>query len=129
MVQAFVDVEIDGWLRLNGLNYHRDGSLKAAQLIQWRRGGEHRYRDALQILNADLAKRLATDILAAIQTHVALLPPEQRMRPPLAPKASRVPPASLGAPPEKPKPSPPPQRKPLPPPARLLARRRILATP
>ena len=32
LVQAFVDVEIDGWLRLNGLNLLRNGALAPAQL-------------------------------------------------------------------------------------------------
>jgi hypothetical protein len=31
LVQAFVDIEVDGWLRFKGLNYNRDGTLRSAQ--------------------------------------------------------------------------------------------------
>lgn len=87
-VQAFFDVELGGWLRINGLNLHRDGSLRPAQL-SWMRDGQREYRDAVLILDTDLAQQLTADILATIHAHVALLPPEHRMRPPAPPKTSR----------------------------------------
>jgi hypothetical protein len=130
LVQAFVNVEIDGWLRLNGLNLYRDGTLRAAQLTPIRQG-KRLYIDAIQVLDADLSKRLAADILAAIHAHIALLPVERRLRPPIAPKPPREPKSSAAAPAQKPSPSPaaikpastksaPPKLKPLPPPQRLL---------
>jgi hypothetical protein len=141
LVQAFVDVEVDGSLRFNGLNFLRDGSLRPAQLTQMLREGKRRYRDAVTILDPDLEKLLAAEILAAIQKHVALLPPELRMRPPLPPPAAgehkptptaqgavRIEAAAAPAPAAAALPPRPAQtpasspRKPLPPPARLLAR-------
>ena len=38
MVLAFVDIELDGWLRFNGLNLDRDGGLRSAQLTATRAG-------------------------------------------------------------------------------------------
>src|SRR5262249_24290834 len=113
LMQAFVDVEIDGWLRFNDLNFLRDGTLHAAQLTP-RRDGKRLFRGAVQILDADLSKLLAADIVAAIRAHIALLPAEPRLRPPapLKPK-----------PQAHPIPPPLPNRlKPLPPPQRLLTR-------
>jgi hypothetical protein len=83
--------------------------------------GKRLYFDAVQILDADLAKLLAADILAAIHAHVALLPVERRLRPPVAPKPPRESKSSAAAPPSKPKLNQSP--KPLPPPQRLLAPR------
>jgi hypothetical protein len=105
LIQAFVDIELDGWLRFNGLNYHRDGTLRSAQLTPWRHG-KRLYFDAVEILDADLGTLLTTDILAAINAHVQALPPEARVR--------RV------KPPEPKKPEPINRPKPVPPPARLL---------
>jgi hypothetical protein len=147
LVQAFVDVTVDDWLRFNGLNFHRDGTLHPAQLTGWC-GKKRLYRDAVQVLDADLSKLLAVDILAAINAYIALLPVERRLRPPMTPKPSREPksPAvvsSVAVTPSKPKPNQSPARyqsparapgssgpvsagqvstklKPLPPPQRLL---------
>ena len=84
LVQAFVDIEIDGWLRFNGLNFHRDGQLRPAQLTRWRQGnpGNHKiYRDAVQILDADLANLLAADIVAAInRSRINCRPPKASWR-------------------------------------------------
>ena len=121
LVQAFVDVEIDGWLRFNGLNFLRAGGLGPARLRAWG-DGKRLYRDAVEILDADLAKQLTADILAAIEAHVALLPVERRARPPVEPPP-REPKSSVAAAAGKASPSPgPPGGKPLPPPERLLAR-------
>ena len=73
LVQAFVDVEIDGWLRFNGLNFLRDGTLRAAQLTP-PRDGKGLFRGAVQILDADLSKLLAADIVAAIRAHIGFSP-------------------------------------------------------
>jgi hypothetical protein len=110
-----VNVEIDGWLRLNGLNLLRDGTLKPAQLSPWQPGNSHKrlYWDAVQILDGVLAKRLAADILRAIRAHVAGLPEKRRQRPPVALK--HMPSQSPG--PAKLKPLPPPERL-MPPPGR-----------
>jgi hypothetical protein len=81
-VQAFVDAEIDGWIRVNGLNWMRDGTIRSAQLTPWG-NGKRLFRDAVQILNDDLSKLLAADILMAISQHVAMLPPQERIKAPL----------------------------------------------
>jgi hypothetical protein len=60
--------------------------LKPAQLTAYR-DGQRLYRDAVAVLDADRSKRLAAEILNAIQAHVALLPPERRMLPARPPKA------------------------------------------
>jgi len=91
IVQAFVDVEIDGWLRFNGLNLLRDGTLRPAQLTPWR-NGRRLFRDAVQILDTDLAELVAADILAAIRAHVALLPAERRSLPPVLHRPPKTPP-------------------------------------
>jgi hypothetical protein len=115
LVQAFVDVEIDAWLRFNGLNFLRDGTLRPAQLTPWR-DGKRLFYDAVQILDADLSKLVAADILIAIRAHMALLPPEQRLLPPAPPKSpTPASPSAAGR-----------WAKPLPPPQRLLAGRRRL---
>ena len=101
----------------------RDGSLQPAQLRHGKLT-KLRYRDAVQILDADLGKLLAADILAAIAQHVATLPPKQRSQAPqpTAPRAVFKPKAkpevllsagktANGA-------------KPLPPPVRLMAGRK-----
>jgi hypothetical protein len=114
LVQAFVSVEIDGWLRLNGLNYLRDGMLKPAQLTYHRDHHRH-YLDAVQVLDTDLAQSLAAEIAQAIQAHIALLPEAQRLK---TPAPSRRGPKK--AEPAAPKAIPPPAAlPPLPPPLRL----------
>jgi hypothetical protein len=100
LVQAFVDVEIDNWIRFNGLNFHRDGTLRSAQLTPSRQGnpGNHRvYRDAVKILDEDLAKVIAAEIVAAIQAHIVLLPEEGRLRPPVPSKRPSKPSQSPAA--------------------------------
>ena len=83
-VQAFVDVTIDGWLRLNGLNYDRNGGLRSAQLT-FTRNGKRNFVSAVAIIDSDLRELLKEDILGAINKYVANLPPEQRTRPPKPP--------------------------------------------
>jgi hypothetical protein len=80
LVQAFVDIEVDGWLRFNGVNFLRDGTLKPAQLTPWR-NGKRMFRDAVEIPDADLRELLTEEILAAIHAHIETLPPERRMKP------------------------------------------------
>jgi hypothetical protein len=84
LVQAFVDIEVDGWLRFNGLNLHRDGKLWSAQLTRIVQG-KRVYRNAVQILDGDLSELLRADILDAIRAHIETLPPEERVRPPKPP--------------------------------------------
>jgi hypothetical protein len=84
-VQAFVDVELDGWLRFNGLNFDRDGGLRSAQLVATR-DGQRNYLSAVVVIDQDLRELLASDILAAIHEYLATLPPESRIRPPRPPK-------------------------------------------
>jgi hypothetical protein len=134
-VAAFVDVEIDDWLRVNGLNFTRNGTVRPAQLT-WKRAGKGMFRDTVQVPDADLAKLLAGDILAAVEAHIAFLPEEQRLRLPIPLKPRlkpNQPPATqdalvMTAPASKPSSSPSPTKsvphklKPLPPPQRLSAR-------
>jgi hypothetical protein len=119
MVQAFVDVEIDGWLRFNGLNFIRDGTLRSAQLTPWRRDGQRRFFDAVQILDAEPRALLMDEILVAIDAHIGTLPPEQRMKPPRI--SGQTDPCSepsrAATPREKPNTN---GKRPLPPPQRLL---------
>ena len=81
IVQAFLDIEVDGWLRFIGLNYLRDGSLRAAQLKK-RRNGNWLYFPAVVIPDDELRELLAGEILAAIHAHIETLPPERRAKPP-----------------------------------------------
>jgi hypothetical protein len=90
LVQAFVNVEIDGWLRFIGLNWLRDGSLQPAQLSYFR-DGKKRYLDAVEIADPDLRALISDDILAAIQTYVETLPEEERIKPPRPPRTPQQP--------------------------------------
>jgi hypothetical protein len=97
LVMAFVDIELDGWLRFIGLNLMRDGSLRAAQL-KTRSGSREGwlYFPAIVIPDDDLRELLISEILAAIRAHVASLPPEKRMRPPRPPAVPPVPATTTG---------------------------------
>lgn len=108
LVQAFVDVLVDDWLQFNGLNLNRNGTLRSAQLT-WR-DEKRRFRDAVEIPDADLRQLVIEEILAAIQAHIQTLPPEQRVKP-------------VKVPVEITKPEPLNRPKPVPPPARLLVAR------
>ena len=131
-VQGFVDIEINGVLRLNGVNLMRDGSIRPGQLTPLIHN-KRCYIDSIQVLDEDLRESLRTAILAAIQAHLETLPPEQRVKPPRQsgprPSTDRMPAASAkpSAVPIKPKPvgtavAKPRAGKPkLPPPVRLLA--------
>jgi hypothetical protein len=131
-VQGFVDIEINGVLRLNGVNLMRDGSIRPGQLTPLIHN-KRCYIDSIQVLDEDLRESLRTAILAAIQAHLETLPPEQRVKPPRPPESrqpDKRPAASakpLAAVPIKPKPAGPavvkhPAGKPkLPPPVRLLS--------
>jgi hypothetical protein len=91
LVQAFVNIEVDGWLRFVGLNLLRDGRLWSAQLTTFTGTGTKRiYRDAVQILDPDLRELLTADILDAIQTYIATLPEEERIKPPRPPRSDNV---------------------------------------
>jgi hypothetical protein len=148
LVQGFADVEVDGWLRLNGMNLMRDGSLKPGQLTPLI-GHRRCYIDSIQVIDGSVRKQWETTILAAIREHLETLPPDQRMKPPRPPEPrqtdKRPAPATAGAKPQnapvqaksvpaassaaliKPKPIPAVRTKPpagnpkLPPPVRLLA--------
>jgi hypothetical protein len=124
LVEAFVDIEVDSWVRYNGLNLLRDGTLRPAQLTPFR-NGQRLFRDAVQILDTDLAQLVAADILAAIRTHVALLPAERRSLPPLLNRPPKTPPKLTVEPVGKLTVQPA-GKLTLPPPERLLARRKIL---
>lgn len=89
MVQAFVDIVVDNWLRINGVNLLRDGGLMPPQL-SYNRSGKRNWLSAVVVIDDDLRELLSGDILAAITTYVASLPPEQRMRPP-RPAAAKPP--------------------------------------
>jgi hypothetical protein len=117
-VQAFVDIEIDGWLRCKGLNLQRDGSLRSAQLTPWR-NGKRVFRDAVEVLDADLNELLATDILTAISRHAEKLPPQEHIKAPLTAEQRAL--FNLRA---KQKPE---VNGPLAPPFRLMARRKGIA--
>ena len=68
-VQAFVDIELNGWLRLNGVHFQRDGTLRSAQLTPLR-NGQRLFIPAVEVLDADLRELLTADILAAIHQHL-----------------------------------------------------------
>jgi len=93
LVQAFVDIECDGWLRIIGLNYLRNGTLKPAQMTPWYRKPKQ-FFDAIQIPDPDLRQLITEEILAAIHAHVETLPPEQRSKPPKLPTPKPVPAAA-----------------------------------
>jgi len=127
-IQAFIDIEINGWLRLNGVHLQRDGTLKSAQLTPMR-NGRRLFLPAVEVVDPDLRELLAAEIRAAIHQHLETLPPEKRMRPPqpIAPRerpvnlqqpvVSQKPAVVLQAQPATAIPAP---GKPLPPPRRLL---------
>jgi hypothetical protein len=135
-VQAFIDLEVNGWLRFNGIHFQRDGTLRSAQLTPMR-NGRRVFLPAVEVFDADLRELLTADILAAIHKHLETLPPEKRVKPPrpIAPsdrpvnaqRAPEKPAATLHAQPASAIPEP---RKPTPekanpktlaPPLRLLA--------
>jgi hypothetical protein len=80
-VHAFVDLELNGWLRFNGIHYQRDGTLRSAQLTPVRHG-RRIFVPAVEVSDADLRELLAVDILAAIHAHIETLPPEKRVKEP-----------------------------------------------
>ena len=84
-VQAFVDIELNGWLRFKGIHYLRDGTLRSAQLTPIR-NGRRVFLPAVEVLDADLCELLTADILAAIHQHLETLPPEKRVKPPRPPE-------------------------------------------
>ena len=125
-VLAFIDLEVAGWLRLNGVHFLRDGTLKSAQLTPMR-NGRRVFLPAVEVVDGDLRELLTAEILAAIHAHTESLPPERRVRPsrPPAPRAQpglqrapEKPAAALHPQPASARPAP---RKPLPPPRRLMA--------
>jgi hypothetical protein len=99
LVQGFVDIEIDGRWRLNGLNLMRDGSMKPGQLTPMI-NRQRCFIDCIQVLDPDLREQLTNAILTAIHAHLETLPPEQRVKPPRPP--DRRPPASQKPVPAKP---------------------------
>jgi hypothetical protein len=123
VVQAFVDIEVDHWLRFAGLHYRRDGTLRSAQLTPLGRDGRRQFFNAVEIIDADLRELLTQEILAAIRAHIETLPLEQRVKPP----EQRIKPLK--------KPGPVLERtnklepirtpKPVPPPQRLLVGKRV----
>jgi hypothetical protein len=127
-VQAFIDVVINGWLRLNGLHLMRDGSLRAAQLTPLIRG-KRAHIDSIQVIDRDLRESLTAAILAAIREHLETLPPDQRVKPPRPREPDRRPPQTVAVAklaPIRPKPiesarAQPALKPQLPPPAKLLA--------
>src|SRR5262249_13348406 len=82
VVQAYVDIEVDHWLRFTGLHYRRDGTLRSAQLTPLGRNGKRQFLNAVEIVDADLRELLPQETLAAIHAHIETLPLEQRVKPP-----------------------------------------------
>jgi hypothetical protein len=119
LVMAFVDIELNGWLRFIGLNLMRDDSLRAAQL-KTRSGSREGwlYFPAVVIPDDDLRKLLISEILAAIHAHVETLPPERRMKPARLPEPK--PPVNAEPKPRPPAAKPSNGKKALAPPRRLL---------
>jgi hypothetical protein len=89
-IQALVDVLIDDWLRVNGLNYCRDGTLGSAQLT-WQHNARRHYRSSIVIEDADLRELVLQEINVAFGAHIASLREEQRMLPPRPPKPRPAP--------------------------------------
>jgi hypothetical protein len=90
LVRAFVDVLVDDWVRIVGLNYNRDGTLRSAQLTAWR-DGRRLFWNAIEIPDPDLRELVTEEILAAIRAHVATLPPDERVKPPRPPRTPQQP--------------------------------------
>jgi hypothetical protein len=61
LVQEFADVLIDGWLRLNGVNLMRDGSVRPGQLTPLIAGRRCRI-DSIQVIDENLRKVLSDAI-------------------------------------------------------------------
>jgi hypothetical protein len=89
-IQAFVDVLIDDWLRVNGLNYCRDGTLGSAQLT-WQHNARRHYRPSIVIEDADLRELVLQEIKVALEAHIASLRGDQRLLPPRPPKPRPAP--------------------------------------
>jgi hypothetical protein len=124
LVQAFVDIECDRWLRIMGINFLRNGRLQSAQLTPWRPAGKRVYYNAIEIPDADLRTLIEEEILSAIHAHVATLPPEQRskpIKPPTPPKPAPIAPAVSN---RQQRPFQPQPTKPLSPPDRLSVPKR-----
>jgi hypothetical protein len=139
---VFVDIEIDGWLRLNGLNLLRDGAMRSSQLTPLI-NGKRCFIDAVEVVDPDLRASLTAAIKAAITEYAETLPLEQRVKPPRPPEPRReeprpdaavtgakrgnapasVKPASATLLNAKPVTTKQPGRPILPPPTRLLVRR------
>jgi hypothetical protein len=79
-VQAFLDVEIGGRLRLNGLLFMRNGNVKPGQLTPLIHG-RRSFMNYIEIIDEDLRQRWTEAIRAAINEHLKTLPPEERMKP------------------------------------------------
>jgi hypothetical protein len=83
--QAFVDVQIDDQLRLNGIHLQRNGTLQPAKLTPTV-DGRIRFIPAVEVLDRALEERLTRQILQAIHDHVATLPAAERLKPPRPPE-------------------------------------------
>lgn len=95
LVQAFVDIEIDGWLRINGIHFERERTLRAPQLTPWIQG-QRLFIPAVEIIDP----AIESAILDAIDAHIETLPAEQRVIPAKPPRVDKVKPPANPAPPQ-----------------------------
>lgn len=82
LVQGFCDLEIDGWIRLNGLHLLRDGSVQSAKLTPFVKG-RRLFISAIEIMSPTIHTGLSRDIADAIGRYLEALPPDKRSLPPL----------------------------------------------
>jgi hypothetical protein len=89
-VQAYFNILIDSWVRVNGLHLRRDGSIRSGQLT-WLRGGRRHFLSAVEIADADLRELVVEEIKSSVAAYAAALPEEARMLPPAPPRPRSAP--------------------------------------
>lgn len=87
-VQAYVNLLIDGWVRINGLRYMRNQTIATGQLTPMK-NGKILFVPAIEIPDPERRAAIEGVICAAILAHLETLPPEQRIIPPVPPKPKK----------------------------------------
>jgi hypothetical protein len=109
-IQAFIDITIDDWLRINRLHFHRDGDLKSAHL-HYNQDGEDKFSAAVQIVDPDRNSVIKEAIRQAVRAYIETLPPNERERLPRV-KQKKPQPGKQAAPTAPTKPAIPPPLQP-----------------